>query len=108
MFLIQGHGFSVVGGSHANSFAFQLSHTEPAVFSLFISTTGKRVFQSGRALVGIILLIMSAQCIIWKRNLLQFSPLHTDSFALTQFFMSIIIRSEFVKTNVHDYFSFNS
>ena len=34
------------------------------LFSLFISTTGKRVFQTDRALLGLSLLLMSAQWII--------------------------------------------
>ena len=45
---------------------------------------------------------MSAQCFKWKRNLPHFSPLNTNSFALT----SLRIQgSEFGNLNVRDYFS---
>ena len=58
-----------------------LKYTE---FSLFISTTGKRVFQSGRALAGNIAdYNISAQYIVWNTNLPHFSPLRTNSFPLT-------------------------
>lgn len=46
---------------------------------LFISTTGRRVFQTDRALVRV---IAYYRCIIWKRNLRHFSPLYANSFAL--------------------------
>jgi len=52
------------------------------VFSLFISTTSKRVFQTGRALAGITA-YYAGSVHYWNRNLSYLSPLCTDSFALT-------------------------
>ena len=49
-----------------------------SVFPLLINTTGKRVFQTGRA-IGIVAYYV-CRCIVWKRN---FSPLSRGSFALT-------------------------
>ena len=46
------------------------------------------------------LLVMSAQCNIWNKNFLHFSPLHTESFSLT------FSGSEFGKTNMHIYIFF--
>ena len=52
-------------------------------FSLFIITTGKRVFQTGRVLASISAQYsMSTQCLMWNRHLPHFSLLHSDSFAL--------------------------
>lgn len=48
-----------------------------SVLSFFINTTGERVFQTSRALAGIIAYYMSAQYINF--HLYHFSPLHTDT-----------------------------
>ena len=42
---------------------------------------------------------MSAQCILWNRNLPHFGPLHTDSLALT--FLGTELNGT---ANVHDFF----
>ena len=42
------------------------------LFSFFISMTGKRNFQTGRALAGIIAYYMTFKCITWNSNLLHF------------------------------------
>ena len=75
---------------------YLLSNSSPKQCLLFSS--GERVFQTGRA-PRHLLLNMSAQCNIWNKNFLHFSPLHTDSFALT------FIGSEFGKMHVHVFFS---
>ena len=54
-----------------------------SLFSLIISITGKRVFQTGRTLLGLSLLIMSAQWIIWNRHFPDFGPLQLNSVSLT-------------------------
>ena len=51
------------------------------------------------------LLIMSAQCIMWNRNLPYFSlVLHKDRFALSSLWIQ---GSKIGKRKVHDFFSFN-
>lgn len=49
------------------------------------------------------LLIMSAQCLVWSRDLPHSSPLHTDSFGLS---CLQIQGSKFGKTNVHGFLFF--
>jgi len=53
------------------------------LFSLIISIIDKRVFQTGRTLLGFSLLIMSAQWIIWNRHFPDFGPLQLNSVSLT-------------------------
>ena len=48
-----------------------------SVLSFFINTTGERVFQTSRALAGIIAYHMSGQYINF--HLYHFIPLHTDT-----------------------------
>ena len=51
------------------------------------------------------LLIMSTQCITWKRSFPHFSPLDKNIFPFTSLWMQ---GSECDKTNVHGYFSFTN
>ena len=68
--------------SHVFFFFKEASETI-AMFSLFISTTGKRVFQTGRALAVIIAhQFCSLCCTVCNRNLPHFGRLYTYSFAL--------------------------
>lgn len=64
-------------------------------FPNFISTTGKRVLQTGRARTGIVTLCLLSALPYMEQKFASFTPLHTDSFALTS------LGSEFVKTIVH-------
>ena len=68
------------------------------MFSFFISTTSKIVFQTGRALVAIIAHYVYS--VHYNRNLPHFSPIHMDNFALA----SLRIQGEFGGTNVRDFF----
>ena len=56
---------------------------EPTSVSPFLSAQQVKEFFKLVEHFQASLLIMSAQCILWKRNLPHFSPLHTGSFGLT-------------------------
>ena len=66
---------------------------------------GKRVFQTGRALAGIIPLLCLLSAFYGTEICHIFNPFHTDTFTLTS---SRTQGSEFDKMNGHEFFSLTS